>query len=174
MLDLLLRVERLTTRIARDAGALLLVVAVCLAFYQVLTRFLLGQPSTWSEVMARSLMIWAVYLGIAAAFRQGAMIAVDLVYRLVEGRLLLAVYGVVTLVCLIFLGVLGWYGLAMAERVQNQTLAGIDVSIAWFYAALPVGAVFSMIALVARFAEMLRDGPPTRSEELSEEAGGAS
>lgn len=173
MLDLLLRLERLTTRIAHDAAALLLTVAVCLAFYQVLTRFLLGLPSTWSEVMARSLMIWAVYLGIAAAFRQGSMIAVDLVHRFVSGRTALLVHGVVTLVCLVFLAVLGWYGIAMAERVQNQTLAGIEVSIAWFYAALPVGAAFSMLALVARFGEMLRHGPPERIDELSEEAGGA-
>lgn len=173
MIELLLRVERFTTRVAHDAASLLLAVAACLAFYQVLTRFLLGLPSTWSEVAARSLMIWAVYLGISAAFRQGAMIAVDLVFRYLSGRAALLMHSVVTAICLSFLLVLGWHGWAMAERVQNQNLAGMEISIAWFYAALPVGAAFAILALVARFLEMLRDGPPQRIEELTDEAGGA-
>ena len=173
MIDLLLRVERLTTRLAHNIAALLLAIAVTLAFSQVLTRFVLGLPSTWSEVMARSLMIWGVYLGIAAAFRQGSMIAVDLVHRFVQGRTALVMHGLITLVCLVFLSVLGWYGIAMAERVQNQNLAGIEISIAWFYAALPVGAGFSMLALIARFGEMLRDGVPARIDDMHEEAGGA-
>ena len=172
MIGLLLRVERFTTRLAHDAASLLLAVAACLAFYQVLTRFLLGLPSTWSEVAARSLMIWAVYLGISATFRQGAMIAVDLVFRYVSGRMALVIYGLVTAACLIFLSVLGWHGWSMAERVKNQNLAGMEISIAWFYAALPVGATFAILALVARFLEILRDGPPERIDEVTEEAGG--
>jgi len=171
VIELLLRLERFTTRLALDAASLLLVIAACLAFYQVLTRFLLGLPSTWSEVAGRSLMIWAVYLGIAAAFRQGGMIAVDLVFRYLSGRAALVMQMVVTSACLLFLAILGWYGWAMAERVKNQNLAGLEISIAWFYAALPVGAAFATLALLARLLQMLRDGPPERSDKFSEESG---
>jgi C4-dicarboxylate transporter, DctQ subunit len=37
----------------------------------------------------------------------------------------------------------------MVWRVRFQTLAGLEISIAWAYAALPSGALFSLIAVIA-------------------------
>ncbi|MEE3216048.1 MAG: TRAP transporter small permease, partial [Pseudomonadota bacterium] len=60
MLDLFFRFERAVSQIALYAAVLMLVASVSLGFYQVLTRFVFDAPSTWSEVMARSTMIWCV------------------------------------------------------------------------------------------------------------------
>ena len=55
-----------------------LIIAASLALYQVITRFVFASPSTWSEVITRSAMIWSVFLGVAVAFRHGAMISVEI------------------------------------------------------------------------------------------------
>lgn len=149
--------ERHLTGLVHNVAALLLAVSVSLSFYQVITRFVFGHPSVWSEVAARSLMIWFVFLGSAAAFRTGAMIAVELVYRLVPRRLLLPLYTVVTGLTLVFFAVLAWQGYKMTLRVQTQTLAGIWISIAWIYAAIPVGSAFGIVAVVARYLEVLKN-----------------
>jgi TRAP-type C4-dicarboxylate transport system permease small subunit len=39
----------------------------------------------------------------------------------------------------------------MAWRVRFQTFASLELSMTWAYAAIPVGAAFSSIALVANF-----------------------
>ncbi|MDQ3396498.1 MAG: TRAP transporter small permease subunit, partial [Deinococcota bacterium] len=112
--------ERLLTGFVHNLAALLLATSVSLSFYQVITRFVFGHPSVWSEVAARSIMIWFVFLGCAAAFRMGAMIAVELVYRLLPRRLLVPAYSVVTLLTLLALVILAWQGYKMTLRVQPQ------------------------------------------------------
>jgi TRAP-type C4-dicarboxylate transport system permease small subunit len=157
MISAFLGLERFLTGFVHNLAALMLAVAVSLSFYQVITRFVFGHPSVWSEVAARSVMIWFVFLGAAAAFRMGAMIAVELIYRLLPRRLLVPVYSLVTLLTLLALLILAWQGYKMTLRVQPQTLAGIWISIAWVYAAIPVGSAFCIVAVLARFVEVLRD-----------------
>jgi TRAP-type C4-dicarboxylate transport system permease small subunit len=47
----------------------------------------------------------------------------------------------------------------MASRVRFQEMAGLEVSMAWGYAAIPVGAVFAMLGALAHFLDR-------RAEEL--------
>src|SRR3546814_19588987 len=78
MLRLFLAFTRKLSWVILSFGQLLLIFAAVLAFYQVVARFLLETPSVWTEVLTRSLLIWMVYIGIGIAFRQGAMVSIDL------------------------------------------------------------------------------------------------
>jgi len=153
MIRIFLRVEDVANRVIGHAASACLVVAAVCAFYQVITRFVFEQPSTWSEALTRTALIWMVFLGITIAFRQGALVAVDLAYRLSFGRWQKLLHGFITLNSLVLLGVIVWYGTQMAYRVRFQTLAGVEVSIAWAYAALPVGAAFSFLAVLAHYID---------------------
>ena len=55
-------VERRITRLALELSIAALAIIVLLTFYQVVTRFVFGHPSAWSEVAARSVMMWMVLL----------------------------------------------------------------------------------------------------------------
>lgn len=156
-MDYFLAVEKRLTRTALELAVLCMGAVVALTFYQVLTRFVFGQPSTWSEVAARSAMIWMVFLGLAVAFRLGVMIAVDLLLDIAPRQLRRALFIVIALASLVFLAILVWYGTGMVLRVRNQNLAGMHISIAWVYAALPSGALLAAPAVVARLVEVLRD-----------------
>lgn len=149
MTNLLLACDRILTRIAVGLACLLLVLAAVFGLYQVLTRFLLQEPSTWSEVLVRTLLIWMVYLGCAGAFRQGALVAVDVLYVRTTGRARAVFDWAVTLMVLAFLGIALWFGIEMTWRVRFQNLAGLEISIAWAYAAIPVGAGFAILAVLA-------------------------
>ena len=74
--------ERRTTALSLAVACAMLVAAACLGLYQILARFVLQQPAEWSEVLVRFTLIWMVFMGAPAAFRQGAMVCVDLVHRL--------------------------------------------------------------------------------------------
>ncbi len=150
MVELFLRSERVLSRVALIAAVLMLVVSVTTGFYQVLTRFVFDAPSTWSEVVARSSMIWCVFLAAAACFRGGYMMSVEVIYKLIPERRLILLEAAIALGSLIALAVLVYYGTAMTFRVRNQMLSGLGISISWVYAAIPIGAGFSLIAVVAR------------------------
>ncbi len=147
-MNIFLRIEAATTRVALWLAIGFLLIATGLAMYQVTARFVFGNPSTWSEVATRSAMIWCVLLGAAPAFREGAMIAVEIVQRGLPQRLGLWLHQLSMALTLLFFGILLWQGVAMVERVAKQKLAALEVSIGWVYAALPFGAVFILIAVV--------------------------
>lgn len=147
--------RRVTGAVAAVAMALLAAAAL-IAFYQVITRFVLQQPATWSEVLVRTLLVWMVYMGVAAGFRVGALVSVDALARFARGpwkRLVETAAGLSALV-LLFVG--AWWGWQVAWRLRFQNLAGLDVSIIWLYAAVPVGCAFAILAVVAR---LLDPGP---------------
>lgn len=144
-----LRFEDFTTGLALRLSITFLVIATALALYQVTTRFVFGNPSTWSEVITRTAMIWSVFLGVAVAFRHGAMISVEIIQQILPPRIGLALFMLANALSVIFFAILFWQGWAMSARVANQKLAALDISIAWAYAALPVGSVFIIIAVLA-------------------------
>jgi TRAP-type C4-dicarboxylate transport system permease small subunit len=93
-------------------------------------------------------MIWSVFLGVAPAFREGTMIALEFIQTALPRKLGLALYMFAMIMTVLFFAILFWQGWAMTERVTGQTLAALQVSIAWVYAALPVGSVFIWIAVL--------------------------
>ncbi len=153
----LLAIERITTQAALAAACAGLAVAVAAGAWQVFTRFVLAQPSPWSEALVRQALIWMVLLGLAGAIRQGALVSIDIA-RAVSRGAVRRILEIITLAASATLfGVLFWFGWAMAERVRFQTIAGLEVSIAWGYAAIPVGAVFAIIAALAAVLDPRRD-----------------
>lgn len=113
---LLLATERLITGAALAMGCVAMTVAACAGLFQVLTRFILQEPATWSEPLIRMMLIWMAYLGLAAAVRAGSLVSVDLLYRLVRGRQRRALEGVIALSTLVLLGVLVWFGIDLTSR----------------------------------------------------------
>jgi len=82
MKRIILQVERYTTGLSLHAACILLGLISVLGLWQVAARFILEQPSSWTEEVMRRLLIWMVMLGTVAAFRQGALVSVDLMLRL--------------------------------------------------------------------------------------------
>lgn len=153
----LLALDRITTQAALAAACFALALAVSAGAWQVFTRFLLSQPSPWSEALVRQALVWMVLLGVAGAIRQGALVAIDVTRQLATGRARLALDLVIVASTVMLFAVLFWFGWEMANRVRLQSIAGLEVSIAWGYAAIPVGSVFAIIGALAALIDR-RDG----------------
>lgn len=147
------RLDRGLFRLVSVIAQWLLVTAVVAGFYQVLARFILESPSAWSEAWTRASVIWAVMLGVAMAFRQGAMLSVEMLHTFLGGTRARALEHLVLLIVVGFLGFLAWVGGQMTWRVRFQTMPSLEASISWVYIAIPIGAVLSLIAVVAYWAE---------------------
>jgi len=145
--------ERRLTDAVMAAAAACLAISVLAGFWQVISRFLLSEPATWSEALIRTLLIWMAFLGLGGAFRAGALVAIDLCHRKTRGNLRLAVEWVILSASVFTLAVMVIQGWNMAQRVKFQNLAGLEVSIAWGYAAIPVGAAFAFFGVLAHFLD---------------------
>ena len=149
MRDAFLRLERLTTGLSMAGACAMMATAAALGVWQIVTRFIIQEPAEWTEVLIRFSLIWMVFLGIPTAFRQGAMVSVDVLYRWSPPRLRRVLDWVVALAALALIAVILWWGWDYANRGKVQTVIGLeDVSMFWAYMALPVGAVFSAIGIL--------------------------
>jgi TRAP-type C4-dicarboxylate transport system permease small subunit len=153
----LLALDRRLTNLALNLACVLLAVICVLGLWQVVARFVLSQPSVWTEEAMRRLLIWCVMLGVVVAFRRGALVSVDLMLRLSRGAWRHALRTVIAVVSLAFLAVLVWFGVDLAWRVRFQTFASMELSMAWAYAALPVGAALAMLAVLAQYVDPVNE-----------------
>ncbi|RDI20159.1 TRAP transporter small permease [Pseudacidovorax intermedius] len=157
MKDKFLALERRTTALSMALACLMLVVAASLGMFQIVTRFVLEQPAEWSEILIRISLIWMVFLGIPMAFRQGAMVSVDVLYRWSPPRVRRLLDAAVSLAALALIAVILWWGFDYAMRGRVQSMAGLEsLSMVWAYLALPVGAAFSIFGIVGNYLDPKR------------------
>lgn len=153
-----LKIERLTTGFAMIVACLMLVIASSLGMFQIITRFILEQPAEWSEILIRLSLIWMVFMGIPAAFRQGAMVSVDVVYRWSPPKVKRVLDWVVCLAALALVLVIVWWGWDYSVRGRVQSMAGLEsISMFWGYAALPVGGVFCLMGIIGNLIDPQRN-----------------
>lgn len=157
MKNAFLTFERWTTFIAMLGACAMLTLASALGMFQIVTRFVLEQPAEWTEVLIRFSLIWMVFLGIPMAFRQGAMVSVDVLYRWSPPRIRRLLDTAVCLAALALIAIIVWWGWDYANRGKVQTMIGLeDVSMFWAYLAMPVGGLFSVIGILGNLLDPQR------------------
>lgn len=152
-----LRLERWTSGFSLYAACAMLLVAASLGMFQIITRFVLELPAEWTEVLIRFSLIWMVFLGIPTAFRQGAMVSVDVLYRWSPPRMRRFLDWVVCLAAIGLIAIIIWWGWDYAVRGKVQTMSGLEsVSMFWAYLAMPVGGVFSLFGIIGNLLDTQR------------------
>ena len=157
MRDLFLKIERGTTTLATALACAMLAIASALGLWQIITRFVIERPAEWTEVLIRFSLIWMVFLGIPVAFRIGAMVSVDVLYRWSGKRMRRFLDTMVALAALLLIAITIVVGWDYAQRGSVQTVTGLEeISMFWAYLAMPVGGLFSVLAIVGNWLDPQR------------------
>jgi TRAP-type transport system small permease protein len=141
-----------------------LALTVC---YQFFTRYFMNDSASWTEEIARYLLICTVFLGIAPAVRDSRNIHVDFLYRLIPrglGRVLSTMVDVVQLVFLAYAVVLIWQ---MMQKMGSYRMTIIDLPMNLVYGVCLVGFACSAVRAVQVGVENWKRGysvldPPER------------
>lgn len=126
-------------------------------FWQVFSRYVVGNSISWSEELARILMVYIVIIGSALALRRGQLLSVEVLPEVLQQKSRRMLKIIVNVVSLLFYAVLFTYGQTLAENVSGQTLPGLGISMYWFYIALSIGGFFLIINNIANILEGLRE-----------------
>jgi TRAP-type C4-dicarboxylate transport system permease small subunit len=157
MKNTFLKLERWTTSLSMFAACVMLVLASSLGLFQIITRFILEQPAEWTEVLIRFSLIWMVFMGIPTAFRQGAMVSVDVLYRWSPPGIRRVLDFVVCGAALLLISIIVYWGWDYANRGAVQSVIGLEgVSMFWAYLAMPVGGLFCMLGIVGNLLDPQR------------------
>jgi TRAP-type C4-dicarboxylate transport system permease small subunit len=128
-------------------GSLVLAVS-----WQVVSRYLFASPSSWTEEVARFLLIWIGLLGAAFAFRRRAHIGLDLLPAKLTGararqleRVTLAVIALFATAVLI----VGGSSLVHLTWELRQTSAALGLPIAYVYSVIPLTGILIVLFAIA-------------------------
>lgn len=157
MKKIFLKLENLTTGLAMSIACGMLAIASSLGLFQIIMRFVFESPAEWTEVLIRFSLIWMVFLGIPLAFRRGAMVSVDILYRWSPNHIKRALDWLVCLSAIVLIFVIIFWGWDYAQRGRVQTIIGLEgISMYWAYLALPVGGIFSTVAIIGNLIDPQR------------------
>ena len=137
-----------TDRVLEWVMISLMIVLVLDVTWQVVARYLIGEASSFSEEVARFLLIWIGLLGAAYAYRKKMHLAFDYFTEKAEGRILkwmnLLIHFVIALFSLLVL-VLGGFYLVFITWELNQVSASLQIPLAVVYTALPLSGLLILL-----------------------------
>ena len=134
----------------------LMLVLVVDVFLGVWSRYVLQATFQWYDEVARLCFVWMVFLGAASAVRRGAHFRLHLLIDRLGPGLRRATDLVVGLLVVAFGGVLVAGGLAMWPVARRQVSDSLELSMVWFYAALPIGGALMILFSVPQLWRLAR------------------
>lgn len=152
-------VSKLNKLIAWLLG-IMVAVMTAVIFWQVFSRFVIGNPLRWSEELARYIMMYIVFMASSIALRHQRLIAVGAVVEKLSARKKRIMGIVINLLVIVFCVLLFVNGLEMVDRASTQTSPAMKIPMSVPYAAIPIGAVLLMINALA----VIFDPQPNKGE----------
>jgi TRAP-type C4-dicarboxylate transport system permease small subunit len=144
--------SRWSDRLARLLIAVMMGAMVLDVLLGVVNRFVFKFSFSWSEQLARFLLIWISMLGASIAVRIGAHIGITfLVARLGRWRNRLMLINAAMVIG--FLLVVGGYGLKLCITQSRQFSPVMQISMFWPYLSVPAGCLLMIIHYLAALKE---------------------
>ena len=152
---------------------ILMAVLVIDVTWQVVSRYLLGEASSFSEEVARYLLIWIGLLGSSYAYRKKMHLAFDLITNKVTGRIKFWMELVIH-ACIIFFSVVvlifgGWYLVQLTWEL-NQLSASLQISLSYVYFALPLSGLLMVLYAINFIRLIIKEGPAEVEHQIDEVA----
>ena len=122
----------------------LMALIVLVVTWQVITRFLMSSPSSYTEELARFLLIWIGLLGGSYALRTHAHLGIDILSNKLEGRqkaaLTVLIYSLVILFAALIM-VIGGIKLVALTFSLDQISASLGIRMGYIYSVIPLRGV---------------------------------
>jgi TRAP-type C4-dicarboxylate transport system permease small subunit len=143
---------RLLDKLVKGLVTTCMAMMVIVVTWQVVSRYALGDPSQWTEEVARMLLIWVGLLGGVYAYREKAHLGLDLLHQKVGDVGKRRLDMITDISCGLFaLGVLVIGGGLLVQLTWElkQTTAALGIPMAWVYAVLPLSGVLIVYYSIA-------------------------
>ena len=130
---------------------------VILTCWQVFTRYILKNPSSWSEEMVSYLFAWMSLFGATIVVGERGHMNIPIVVERMgqKGRMFFAIFA--EIVALLFAGVILLYGgIQITNLAMGQMTSALGVPIGIFYVVLPVSGALNIIYTILNIIDILQ------------------
>lgn len=143
----LARINEVTGYVGKHAGWALIGLMTLVILLQVFFRYVLGNALTWSEEVARFMMIWMTFLIAPVAYRHGVNVSLDFFASRITGRVNEILGIALNLLVILFLVIFFVECFGLIERGLKLKASTLSIKMAYIYMILPIS--FFLMFLVA-------------------------
>ncbi len=146
---------------------------VASVLWGVLSRYLLGGQSRWTEELSRVLLVWISLMGGALAYGQKAHLGVDYLTERMDQqsrRYMKIFVDCIVLAFAVFVLLIGGWQLASETFAMKQMMMAIGIPKGFVYASVPLAGLFFCIFSAESIIETLSlSNTKRQNKELSKE-----
>lgn len=153
------------TRALNVLAGVSFIAMVVLTCWQVFTRYVLKNPSSWSEELVSYLFAWASLLGASLVTGERGHMNIPIVLEKFSPAVqkLLNIFG--ELVAFAFSAIILVYGgVAITQLAMGQMTSSLGVQVGVFYVVMPLCGILNMIYTVLNIADICKGGTPDGKE----------
>ena len=138
------------------AGASFLVMVI-LTCWQVLTRYALNNPSSWSEELVSYMFAWMSLLGASLVTAERGHMNIPIVVEKCSPSLQKLLLCLAELIGFLFSAIiLAYGGFQIANLAMGQMTSSLGVPIGVFYVVLPLCGVLNMVYTVLNMTDIIK------------------
>jgi TRAP-type transport system small permease protein len=152
-------IQSLVTHPVEWACGLLMTAITVVVFLQVITRYVLAYPFDWPEELARILFVWVALLGAVLALRRGGHFSIEALTNTLPVPLQRGISVLLRVTLLVFLALVAYLGLDATLRVRDQLSSGMEISMSFGYASVPVSFGLMAVEMARGLWRDLRGAP---------------
>ena len=152
-------VDTVSSWVVMAAMAVLTVVVTVQVFF----RYVLNASLDWGWDVPRFCFIVALLLAIPLALGRNLHVGVELLIEVIDRRWRRRVYRFNAVLMAALMVIVAYYAVVLGRATWDQRMPGLDVSVGYFYVALFIAAVHSVLHLL-RWIQ--RGEPPPRTEAI--------
>lgn len=137
---------KILDRILEVVLAILVAVMVIGCLWQVFTRFVLNDPSQWTEELLRYLLIWCTMLGVPYAYGKHQHLAINLAINGMSERgktILHLIIEILVLILSVSVFIIG--GIMVTANASGQISPALLLPMEVYYVCLPICGVLMVI-----------------------------
>lgn len=165
------RFEKVLSKIEENIIFILLVGMLLSVFAGFVSRYILNSPLSWSEELARYLMIWATFIAVSYGVKTGAHITLDVLVVYLNDKANKLLRAISYIISIIYCIVVIFIGIPFVNNLINtgQTSPAMQFPMYIVYASIVVGSILMTIRyLILFYQDIVRGEKEVTSRNLEE------
>ena len=140
--------------------AVFMVLMVINVSWQVFSRYILGDPSSFTDELARYSMIWLGLAGAAYVSGKNAHLAIDILPEKLTGKKLLYLKLFIHMMVIFFGAVIMVWGggnLVYITQILQQKSATLQIPLSWVYGIIPLSGILVVYYHLFHITQLIKN-----------------
>lgn len=142
-------------KLVEIVSALFLAGMVVICGYSVFMRYVMQAAPRWGDEMALFCMIWYSLLSASLALKENRHIRISIWDTLLPPKASQILQVIVHVIVVVVVLMLFRYSGLLTQLAGRTRMTGSGLPLSWEYVALPVSAIFMLIAAIGRIGEII-------------------